>query len=87
MSLYLTLIGNRELIILDEPTAGIDVEVKDRIVSVIIYLRECGVNLLISSHDLEKFYGIANNILMLDRGFVFDGTNVNKYHFIQLPKN
>lgn len=74
VSLYLTLIGNRELIILDEPTAGIDVEVKDRIVSVIIYLRECGVNLLISSHDLEEFYGIADNILMLDRGFVFDGT-------------
>lgn len=74
VSLYLTLIGNRELIILDEPTAGIDVEVKDRIVSVIIYLKECGINLLISSHDLEEFYSIADNILMLDRGFVFDGT-------------
>ncbi|MDY2941132.1 MAG: ABC transporter ATP-binding protein [Varibaculum sp.] len=74
ISLYLSILGNRKLIILDEPTAGIDVQVKDKIVYVIKYLRDCGINLLVSSHDLEEFYSIADNILMLDCGIVYDGS-------------
>lgn len=73
LSLYLTIVGNKELIILDEPTAGIDVEVKDRIVSVIMYLRSCGCDVMVSSHDLEEFYTVCDNVLMLNQGVVFDG--------------
>ena len=76
VSLYLSILGNKKLIILDEPTAGIDVQIKDKIVFVITYLRECGVDILVSSHDLEEFYTIADNILMLDLGIVYDGAKV-----------
>lgn len=77
VSLYLTIIGNKKLIILDEPTSGIDVQTKDKIVFVIMYIKECGIDVLVSSHDLEEFYSIADNILMLDLEIIYDGTKTD----------
>lgn len=76
----LSIIGNKQLVILDEPTAGIDVEIKDKIINVIKYLKDQHVTLLISSHDLEDFFAISDHILMVDRGIIFCG---NKQAFAQ----
>lgn len=82
LSLMLSVIGDKKLIVLDEPTAGIDVEVKEKIMSVIEYLRDSKINLLVSSHDLDEFFPIANNILMVNHSIIFAGTKqsfLNKY--------
>ncbi|MCU7558626.1 ATP-binding cassette domain-containing protein [Macrococcus capreoli] len=73
-SLYLSIIGNKKLIILDEPTAGIDIEVKVSILNVLKYLREMGVNIIVSSHDIEEFIDISDDILIINRGLKYQGS-------------
>ncbi|MDQ1123093.1 ATP-binding cassette domain-containing protein [Microbacterium trichothecenolyticum] len=74
VSLFLTIIGRKELLVLDEPTAGIDVDVKDKIMRVIRLLQGQNVDLLVSSHDLSEFFEIADNVLVVDGGIRFNGT-------------
>lgn len=74
VSLFLALIGDKDLIILDEPTAGIDVEVKVNIMEVLNYLQSQEVNILVSSHDLEDFIENCDHLLLVNRGKVFEGT-------------
>lgn len=76
VSLLLAIIGNKELIVLDEPTAGIDADVKESILRVIRLLREAGVNLLVSSHDLREFFDIADNVVVVERGLRFSGSKL-----------
>ena len=78
LSLFLALIGDKDLIILDEPTAGIDVEIKVKIIEVLNYLRTQGVDILVSSHDLEDFFENCDNLLIINRGKVFEG-NVKEF--------
>ncbi|AJM77532.1 ATP-binding cassette domain-containing protein [Rathayibacter toxicus] len=84
ISLLLAIIGKKQLLILDEPTAGIDVDVKDKIMRVIRHVKSCGVNLVVSSHDLTEFFDIADNVLVVERGIRFHGTKATceeKYGF------
>lgn len=74
LSLFLAIIGHKDLVILDEPTAGIDVEVKDKIITTIQYLKKQKVNIVVSSHDLDEFYNITDHLLILNKGIVFDGS-------------
>ncbi|PPI70261.1 hypothetical protein C5E12_09440 [Rathayibacter rathayi] len=74
LSLFLAIIGRKELLILDEPTAGIDIDVTDRIMRVIRLLQRQNVDLLVSSHDLSEFFEIADNVLVVDHGIQFDGS-------------
>lgn len=74
VSLFLALVGDKDLIILDEPTAGIDVEVKVKIIEVLNYLRKREINILVSSHDLEDFFENIDYLLLINRGKVFQGS-------------
>lgn len=74
LSLFLAIIGNKDLVILDEPTAGIDVEVKDKIITTIQYLKKQKMNIIVSSHDLDEFYNITDSLLILNKGIIFDGS-------------
>lgn len=74
LSLFLAIIGHKELVILDEPTAGIDVEVKDKIITTIQYLKKQKMNIIVSSHDLDEFYNITDSLLILNKGIIFDGS-------------
>lgn len=77
VSLFLALIGDKDLVILDEPTAGIDVEVKVKIIEVLNYLRSKGVNIIVSSHDLEDFFENSDHLLLINRGKIFEGDEVD----------
>lgn len=77
VSLFLALIGDKDLVVLDEPTAGIDVEVKVKIIEVLNYLRSKGVNIIVSSHDLEDFFENSDHLLLINRGKIFEGDEVD----------
>lgn len=84
VSLFLALIGDKDLIILDEPTAGIDVEVKVKIIEVLNYLRLKGVNIIVSSHDLEDFFENSDHLLLINKGKIFEGDEID---FLKKFKN
>lgn len=73
LSLALAFAGNPELVVLDEPTTGLDVESRRRLWDVV---REegRGRSVLLTTHYLEEAQELATRVLVIDRGRVlFDG--------------
>lgn len=79
LSLYLSIIGSKKVIILDEPTAGIDIELKVIILEVLQYLKKYGVNIIVSSHDIEEFISICDTLIILNKQVLFNGTKEQFY--------
>ncbi len=57
-----------ELLFLDEPTTGIDVHSRGMILDHLKSLREQGVTLLYTSHDLEEAQELCDRIAVMDEG-------------------
>jgi ABC-2 type transport system ATP-binding protein len=66
--LALALVGRPMLAILDEPTAGMDVEARAGTRALLAKLRGDGVTILLTSHDLADVERLADRIAILDRG-------------------
>jgi ABC-2 type transport system ATP-binding protein len=75
LALALAFVGNPELIVLDEPSAGLDVQARRRLWE---FVREAGSrrSILFTTHYLEEAQTLASRILVIDRGrLLFDGTS------------
>ena len=68
LGLAVALVGGPELVVLDEPTAGMDVEGRAATRALLGLLRDQGVSVLLTSHDLVDVERIADRIAILDRG-------------------
>ncbi len=71
----MTLVGNADLIFLDEPTVGMDVNARQDFWDNVSKLKNAGKTILITSHYLEEIQQTADQILILKDGKIeFDGT-------------
>jgi ABC-2 type transport system ATP-binding protein len=70
LSLALALVGKPKVAFLDEPTSGVDVSGRQVIRELIGELRQSGVTVLLTTHDLEEAERIADRIVIMDRGAV-----------------
>lgn len=61
------------LLILDEPTAGIDEEGVRRVEVLVAHLHECGVTVLWINHDLEQVRRIAQSVTVINQRVLFHG--------------
>jgi ABC-2 type transport system ATP-binding protein len=68
LGLALALVGRPSVIVLDEPTAGMDVEGRAATRELLGRLRAEGVTILLTSHDLTDVERTADRIAMIDRG-------------------
>ena len=68
LGLALALVGRPELVALDEPTAGMDVEGRAATRELLRALRGDGVTVLLTSHDLADVEQTADRLAILDRG-------------------
>jgi cobalt/nickel transport system ATP-binding protein len=57
-----------EVIIFDEPTAGLDPVRADRILGFLEELRERGVTVIMSTHDVDLAYSWADYVFLLNEG-------------------
>ncbi len=62
------LISKPELLIVDEPTRGIDVGAKSEIYHIINNLVKEGIGALIISSEMEELMGICNRIIVMKKG-------------------
>lgn len=62
------LLGNPDILILDEPTTGLDPIARKEIRDILANLRDQGKTLLISSHELLEVELITNRVGILSRG-------------------
>jgi ABC-2 type transport system ATP-binding protein len=66
----LALAGDPDLIFLDEPTVGLDIEARRRMWSEIRSLRSRGKTVLLTTHYLEEADALADRIIVLNKGRV-----------------
>lgn len=57
-----------KLLILDEPTVGVDIEVRGRLHEVILNLSRSGMGVLLATHDLDQAERLCNRIGFLRSG-------------------
>jgi lipopolysaccharide export system ATP-binding protein len=60
-----------EYILLDEPFAGIDPKAIDDIQSVILYLRDRGIGILITDHNVRETLGVTDRAYIMSEGRIF----------------
>jgi len=61
-----------EILIIDEPTVGIDVGTRDEIHSLVRELAESGVSIILISSDMREMVRLADRILIFVRGQIVD---------------
>jgi ABC-2 type transport system ATP-binding protein len=67
--------GNPQLLFLDEPTTGLDIEARESLWSVVRQLTAQGCAILLTTHYLEEAEALAQRVAVLVRGrIVSDGT-------------
>ena len=75
LGLALALVGRPEVVILDEPTAGMDPEARAKTRAIVSDLRNEGTAILMTSHDLTDVERLADRIYVLADGrIVASGT-------------
>jgi ABC-2 type transport system ATP-binding protein len=75
LSQALALVGRPKVAFLDEPTAGVDVAGRQVIRSIVRELRDDGVCVVLTTHDLEDAERLADRIVIIDHGrVVAEGT-------------
>jgi lipopolysaccharide export system ATP-binding protein len=60
-----------QFILLDEPFAGIDPKAVDDIQSVILYLRNRGIGILITDHNVRETLGVTDRAYIMAEGRIF----------------
>jgi len=70
LGLALALVGRPDVLILDEPTAGMDPEARVTTRAIVADLRDAGAAILLTSHDLTDVERLADRICVLDGGRV-----------------
>ena len=75
LHLTLALIGNPDIVFLDEPTAGLDVEARLSLHEQIRNLKSQGKTIILASHDMAEVETLCDRIAILNSGkIVFCGT-------------
>jgi ABC-2 type transport system ATP-binding protein len=70
LGLALALVGRPEVLVLDEPTAGMDPEARAVTRSIIGEARADGAAILLTSHDLTEVERLADRVVVIDEGRV-----------------
>ena len=75
LHLALALVGTPDIVFLDEPTAGLDVEGQVALHSYLRTLKQQGTTILLASHDMAEVESLCDRLAVLNEGTViFEGT-------------
>ena len=70
LDVALGIIGNPELIFLDEPTTGFDPEARRAFWSLIKSLRSDGATIVLTTHYLDEAEALADRVAVINRGVI-----------------
>ncbi len=70
LALALALVGDTDLVILDEPTTGLDAQIRRELHAVILELSRLGKTLLLTTHYIEEAEKLCARVAILFRGRV-----------------
>ncbi|PAV49954.1 ABC transporter [Pseudomonas sp. HAR-UPW-AIA-41] len=70
------LIHEPRLLILDEPTAGVDIELRRSMWSFLSELNDKGITIILTTHYLEEAEQLCRNIGIIDHGRIVENTSM-----------
>ena len=70
------LVHEPRLLILDEPTAGVDIELRRSMWDFLSKLNQEGTTIILTTHYLEEAESLCRNIAILDKGQVVENTDM-----------
>jgi len=84
-----------KMLILDEPTAGVDIELRRAMWDFLRELNEQGITIILTTHYLEEAEMLCRNIAIIDSGTIVENTNMkallatleNETFVLDLPAN
>ncbi|MEM0910739.1 MAG: ABC transporter ATP-binding protein [Pseudomonadota bacterium] len=65
-----------KMLILDEPTAGVDIEVRRSMWSFLKEINEQGITIILTTHYLEEAEMLCRNIAIIDKGVIVENTSM-----------
>lgn len=66
------------LLILDEPTAGVDIEIRRSMWQFLKQINESGVTIILTTHYLEEAESLCRNIAIIDKGRIIENTSMKQ---------
>lgn len=72
------LIHQPRLLILDEPTAGVDIEIRRSMWDFLTELNESGTTIILTTHYLEEAESLCRNIGIIDQGQLIENTSMKQ---------
>ena len=73
-----SLIHDPELLILDEPTAGVDIELRRGLWDFLIDINNAGTTIILTTHYLEEAENLCKNIAIIDEGTIIENTSMTQ---------
>ncbi len=65
-----------QLLILDEPTAGVDIELRRSMWDFLRHINDQGTTIILTTHYLEEAESLCRNIAIIDDGQIIENTDV-----------
>lgn len=72
------LIHEPKMLILDEPTAGVDVELRRSMWDFLIDINQQGITIVLTTHYLEEAESLCKNIAIIDQGKIVEDTSMKQ---------
>lgn len=78
MMIARALVHEPRLLILDEPTAGVDIELRSSMWDFLLQINRAGTTIILTTHYLEEAEQLCRNIAIIDEGRIVENTNMKK---------
>ncbi len=72
------LVHQPQLLILDEPTAGVDIEIRHTMWAFLREINQQGTTIILTTHYLEEAETLCKNIAIIDGGEIIENTSMKK---------
>jgi len=72
LNIAITLAGDPDILILDEPTVGLDPNIRREIWDMINSLKEAGKTILLATHYMEEAEALCDRVGIIDNGKIID---------------
>src|SRR5690606_20514997 len=69
------LVHRPKLLILDEPTAGVDIELRRSMWDFLKEINKQGTTIILTTHYLEEAEALCRNIAIIDKGNILENTS------------
>lgn len=66
-----------KLLILDEPTAGVDIEIRRSMWEYLTRINDCGTTIILTTHYLEEVESLCRNVAIIDQGRLIENTGTS----------